>query len=34
MAEIVNAKGEVLARSRGLFIAIDPKRMFPKFVER
>jgi uncharacterized protein (TIGR00369 family) len=34
MAEIVNAKGEVLARSRGLFIAIDPKRMFAKFVER
>jgi len=34
MAEIVNAKGDVLARSRGLFIAIDPKRMFAKFVER
>jgi uncharacterized protein (TIGR00369 family) len=34
MAEIVNAKGEVLARSRGLFIAIDPKRMFAKFVEK
>ena len=32
MAEIVNVKGEVLARSRGLFIAIDPKRMFAKFV--
>jgi acyl-CoA thioesterase FadM len=34
MAEIVNQKGEVLARSRGLFIAIDPKRMFAKFVEK
>ena len=33
-AEIVNQKGEVLARSRGLFIAIDPKRMFPKYVEK
>jgi len=28
MAEILNGKGEVLARSEGLFIAIDPKRMF------
>jgi uncharacterized protein (TIGR00369 family) len=34
VAEIVNQKGEVLARSRGLFIAIDPKRMFPKYVEK
>jgi uncharacterized protein (TIGR00369 family) len=34
MAEILNEKGEVLARSRGLFIAIDPERMFAKFVER
>ena len=34
MAEILNEKGEVLARSRGLFIAIDPKRMFERFVER
>jgi uncharacterized protein (TIGR00369 family) len=34
MAEILNAKGEVLARSRGLFIAIDPEKMFAKFVER
>jgi acyl-CoA thioesterase FadM len=34
MAEIVNQKGEVLARSRGLFIAIDPKRMFAQFVEK
>jgi uncharacterized protein (TIGR00369 family) len=29
MAEILNQKDEVLARSRGLFIAIDPERMFP-----
>jgi uncharacterized protein (TIGR00369 family) len=34
MAEILNEKGEVLARSQGLFIAIDPQRMFAKFVER
>ena len=34
MAEILNAKGEVLARSRGLFIAIDPKRMFARFVDK
>ena len=33
-AEILNEKGEVLARSRGLFIAIDPHKMFGKFVER
>jgi len=31
MAEILNDKREVLARSRGLFIAIDPERMFAKF---
>jgi uncharacterized protein (TIGR00369 family) len=29
-AEILNEKGEVLAHSRGLFIAIDPRRMFSK----
>jgi len=29
-AEILNQKGEILARSRGLFIAIDPQRMFSK----
>ena len=34
MAEILNQKGEVLARSRGLFIAINPEKMFAKFVER
>jgi len=34
MAEILNQKGEVLARGKGLFIAIDPHRMFAKFVDR
>jgi len=34
VAEILNEKDEVLARGRGLFIAIDPHRMFGKFVER
>ena len=34
MAEITNEQGEVLARSRGTFIAIDPEKMFGKFVER
>jgi uncharacterized protein (TIGR00369 family) len=34
MAEILNEKGEVLARSQGLFIAIDPQRMFAKFANR
>src|SRR5437016_11134945 len=29
-AEILNQKGEIRARSRGLFIAIDPQRMFSK----
>jgi uncharacterized protein (TIGR00369 family) len=33
-AEILNEKNEVLARSRGLFIAIDPEKMFGKFVGR
>jgi uncharacterized protein (TIGR00369 family) len=33
-AEIFNQKGEVLARSRAVFIAIDPEKMFAKFVER
>jgi uncharacterized protein (TIGR00369 family) len=33
-AEILNQKGEVLARGRGLFIVIDPHKMFGKFVER
>jgi uncharacterized protein (TIGR00369 family) len=34
IAEILNEKGDVLARSEGLFIAIDPHRMFARFVER
>jgi uncharacterized protein (TIGR00369 family) len=34
MAEILNKKDEVLARGRGLFIAIDPHKMFAKFVDR
>ena len=33
-AEILNGKDEVLARGRGTFIAIDPEKMFGKFVER
>ncbi|HLX74557.1 MAG TPA: PaaI family thioesterase [Terriglobales bacterium] len=33
-AEILNQRGEVLASSRGTFIAIDPHRMFAKFVDR
>jgi uncharacterized protein (TIGR00369 family) len=33
-AEILNQKGEVLARSKGLFIAIDPHRMFAKYVDK
>jgi uncharacterized protein (TIGR00369 family) len=34
MAAILNKNGEVLASSRGLFIAIDPHRMFAKHVDR
>jgi uncharacterized protein (TIGR00369 family) len=34
MAEIFNEKGEVLARSKGIFIAIDAEKMFARFVER
>ena len=33
-ARILNDKNEVLARSRGTFIAIDPEKMFAKFVAR
>jgi len=33
-AEILNDNNEVLARSRGTFIAIDPEKLFGKFVER
>jgi uncharacterized protein (TIGR00369 family) len=34
MAEILNQNGDILARGQGIFIAIDPHRMFAKFVER
>jgi len=34
VAEILDKKGEVLARGRALFIAIDAAKMFGKFVER
>lgn len=34
VAEILNQNGDTLARSRGIFIAIDPQRMFAKFVDR
>jgi uncharacterized protein (TIGR00369 family) len=33
-AEILNEKNEVLARSRGLFIAIDAEKMFAKFAKK
>jgi acyl-CoA thioesterase FadM len=33
-AEILNQRGEVLARSRGTFVAIDPHKLFAKFVDR
>ncbi|MGD0990312.1 MAG: PaaI family thioesterase [Candidatus Sulfotelmatobacter sp.] len=33
-AEILNEKNEVLARSRGIFIAINPEKMFAKYVKR
>jgi uncharacterized protein (TIGR00369 family) len=33
-AEILNEKNEVLARSRGIFIAIDPEKMFKKHVAK
>jgi len=34
MAEILDDKGDILARSKGTFIAIDPEKMFGRFVER
>jgi uncharacterized protein (TIGR00369 family) len=34
MAEIFNQNGEVLARSRGTFVAIDPHKMFARFADR
>jgi len=33
-AEILNQKGETMARGKGLFIAIDPHRMFAKYVDK
>ncbi|HWW15822.1 MAG TPA: PaaI family thioesterase [Candidatus Dormibacteraeota bacterium] len=33
-AEILNENNEVLARSRGIFIAIDPEQMFKKYAKR
>jgi uncharacterized protein (TIGR00369 family) len=33
-AEILNENGEVLARSKGIFIAIDPEKMFKKHAAR
>ncbi len=34
MAEILNEKGEVLARSQGRVIAVDALRMFARFVDQ
>ena len=34
LAEILNEKDEVLARSEGLFIAVDPERLMAKLAER
>ncbi len=34
MGEILNRKGEVLARGQALFISVDAKRMFAKFVKK
>jgi uncharacterized protein (TIGR00369 family) len=34
VGEIRNQKGEVLARSQGTFIAIDPERMFGKYLSQ
>ena len=34
VAEISNDQGEVLARSTGTFIAIDPEKMFPELAKR
>jgi uncharacterized protein (TIGR00369 family) len=33
MGEILNQKGEVLARGQALFISVDAERMFAKFVK-
>lgn len=32
MAEIFNDKNKVLVRSKGIFIAVDPEKMFAKYV--
>ena len=34
VAEILNDRGEVLARGRGLFIVIDPHKMLSRFADR
>jgi uncharacterized protein (TIGR00369 family) len=34
LGEIRNQKGEVLARSQGTFIAIDPHRMFSRYLSK
>jgi len=34
MAEIFDPKGEVLARSRGTFIAVDAQRMFARYADK
>src|SRR6202167_3544165 len=34
IGEILNQQGEVLARGRATFIAVDPQKMFARFVER
>ena len=34
VAEIRNDKGEVLARGRAVFVAIDPQAMFAKYLKR
>jgi hypothetical protein len=33
VAEIRNAEGVILARSTGIFIAIDPAKMFSRFID-
>jgi hypothetical protein len=34
VGEIRNQAGEVLARSQGTFIAVDPHRMFSKYLSK
>ncbi len=34
MGEILNRRGEVLARGQALFISVDAERMFARFVKR